>query len=65
MSELAAQKEKEYIMAEGMAKGKAEGKVEGKAEGKAEIARNLKKKGYKSEEIFEITGLSKKEINKL
>ena len=56
-------------LAEGEAKGKAEGldegKAEGKAEGKNEIAINLLKKNYPIEEIAEITGLSKEDIEKL
>ena len=49
-------------LAEGKAKGKNEGLAEGKAEGKAEIAINLLKKSYPVDEIVEITGLSKEEI---
>ena len=49
-------------LAEGKAKGKNEGLAEGKAEGKAEIAINLLKKNYPVDEIVEITGLSKEEI---
>ena len=53
-------------LAEGEAKGKAEGLAEGqakgKAEGKTEIAINLLKKNYPVDEIVEITGLSKEEI---
>ena len=52
-------------LAEGKAKGKNEGLAEGKAEGKAEIAINLLKKNYPIDEIVEITGLSKEEIEKL
>ena len=43
----------------------AEGKTEGLAEGKAEIAINLLKKNYPIDEIVEITGLTKEEIEKL
>ena len=52
-------------LAEGKAKGKNEGLAEGKAEGKAEIAINLLKKSYHVDEIVEITGLTKEEIEKL
>ena len=52
-------------LAEGKAKGKNEGLAEGKAEGKAEIAINLLKKSYPVDEIVEITGLTKEEIEKL
>ena len=50
---------------EGLAEGKAKGLAEGKVEGKAEIAINLLKKNYPIDEIVEITGLSKEEIEKL
>ncbi|MBD9106460.1 hypothetical protein EGP99_01490, partial [bacterium] len=40
----------------------AEGKTEGLAEGKTKIAINLLKKNYPVDEIVEITGLSKEEI---
>ena len=49
----------------GMAIGQAKGLAEGKAEGKAEIASNLLKKNYHTDEIVEITGLTKEEIEKL
>ena len=52
-------------LAEGKAKGKNEGLAEGKTEGKAEIAINLLKKSYPVDEIVEITGLTKEEIEKL
>ena len=51
--------------AKGLAEGKAKGLAEGKAEGKAEIAINLLKKSYPVDEIVEITGLSKEDIEKL
>ena len=50
---------------EGLAEGKAKGLAEGEAKGKAEIAINLLKKNYPIDEIVEITGLSKEEIEKL
>ena len=43
----------------------AEGKTEGLAEGKTKIAINLLKKNYPVDEIVEITGLSKEDIEKL
>ena len=52
-------------LAEGLAEGEAKGKAEGLAEGKTEIATNLLKKDYSIEEIVEITGLTKEEIEKL
>ena len=68
-------------LAEGMEKGKAEGLAEGKAEGKAEglaeglakgikenqlsTARKMQKLGMGIEEISEITGLTKDEIDNL
>ncbi len=51
----------ELVRREALAEGKTEGLAEGKAEGKAEIAINLLKKNY-VDEIVEITGLSKEEI---
>ena len=39
--------------------------TEGQAKGKAEIAINLLKKNYPIDEIVEITGLTKEEIEKL
>jgi len=51
--------------AKGLTEGKAKGLAEGKAEGKAEIAINLLKKSYPVDEIVEITGLTKEEIEKL
>ena len=55
----------ELVRREALAEGKTEGLAEGKAEGKAEIAINLLKKNYPIDEIVEITGLSKEEIEKL
>ena len=56
-------------IAEGEAKGKAEGRAEGRAEGKDEAnrenARKMKAKGYKADDIAEITGLSEEEIETL
>ena len=50
-------------------KGKAEGRAEGRAEGKDEAnrenARKMKAKGYKADDIAEITGLSEEEIETL
>ena len=43
----------------------AEGLAEGEAKGKTEIAINLLKKNYPVDEIVEITGLSKEDIEKL
>jgi len=53
----------------GRTEGRAEGRVEGRAEGRAErdieIARNMKKKGFDTATIAEMTGLSPKEIAQL
>ena len=46
----------------GKAEGKAEGKEEGKREHNIEIAKKCKLKGMTIEEIIELTGLSKQEI---
>ena len=45
--------------------GKAEGVAKGEEIGKEEIAKKLKKKGMKIEEIIEVTGLSKEKIESL
>jgi predicted transposase/invertase (TIGR01784 family) len=56
-------------MAEGMEKGMAEGRVEGRVEGlleaRMETARKMKVKGFASTDIADITGLTKKEIDRL
>jgi predicted transposase/invertase (TIGR01784 family) len=49
----------------GEIKGKKEGRIEGKAEGRIEIAKKCLQKGMNVEEIADLTGLSKKEIEKL
>lgn len=51
--------------AEGAAKGRAEGEAKGRAEEKLEIAKNLLIKNIPIETIIEVTGLTKKEIEKL
>ena len=65
---------RELVLAEanysdGLAKGKAEGRAEGRAEGmqqkNLENARKMKAKGYPTQDIAEITGLSPEQIMKL
>ena len=65
---------REFVLAEanysdGLAKGKTEGKAEGRAEGmqqkNLENARKMKDKGYPTQDIAEITGLSPEQIMKL
>ena len=55
--------------AEGLAQGKAEGLAQGKAEGlelgKIETARKMMAKGFSTEDISDLTGLSAAEIDKL
>lgn len=46
-------------------KSKAEGKTEGKTEGKKQIAKKMKAKNIPIEEIIELTGLTKEEIENL
>ena len=46
-------------------KGKAEGRAEGKDEANRENARKMKAKGYKADDIAEITGLTEEEIEAL
>ena len=43
----------------------AKGKIKGKRLGLMETARNMLKKGYSLQDIREITGLSKKEIESI
>ena len=50
---------------EGIAIGEARGKKEGKKEEKIEIAKNLLRKKMPINDISEVTGLSKKEIESL
>ena len=56
-------------LATGLEKGRAEGKAEGRAEGEAKnkmkTARIMKAKGFSIADIADITGLPKKEIEKL
>ncbi|MDR2926807.1 MAG: hypothetical protein LBV41_01180, partial [Cytophagaceae bacterium] len=56
-------------LAEGLAEGRAEGKAEGLAEGRTEksteIAAKMLQKGMAVEDIAEITGLSKHQIEEL
>ena len=51
--------------AEGIAEGIAEGRAEGRAEEKQENARKMKAMGLTNEMIYQITGLSVEEIEKL
>ena len=50
---------------EGLAKGEEIGEKSGRKLEKEEIAKKLKKKGMKIEEIIEVTGLSKEKIESL
>jgi predicted transposase/invertase (TIGR01784 family) len=50
---------------EGKLEGMAEGEMKGKLEEKLEVARKLKQKGFSEEEITEITGLPKNDIENL
>ena len=56
-------------LAQGLAEGKAEGLAQGKAEGlelgKIETARKMMAKGFSTEDISDLTGLSAAEIDKL
>ena len=56
---------KEEGKKEGLNEGIKKGREEGLKEKSIEIARNMLKKGYKIEDIAEISGLSKEEINLL
>ena len=48
-----------------MKQGKKEGKIEGKLEKAFETAKKMIKKGFDLDTIIDITGLNKKEIEKL
>ena len=50
---------------EGLLEGKQKGLIEGELKEKQEVALKMKQKGLDIEFIQEITGLSKKEIEKL
>lgn len=56
---------REECRAEGLAEGRAEGRAEGEKAKQIEIAKKLKEKKMPLSEIAELTGLSKKEIEKL
>jgi len=51
--------------AEGIAEGEARGEARGKAERAIEIARNMKRRGYSTNDIADLTGLSSDEIERL
>nr|WP_277397855.1 Rpn family recombination-promoting nuclease/putative transposase [Natranaerofaba carboxydovora] len=55
----------ERVIKKTLADAKKEGKKEAEKESKRKIAKNMLKKGYKIEEIIEITNLSKEEIEEL
>ena len=56
---------KDEGLAEGWQRGKEEGREEGKKLEKLEIAKKLRKTGMSVEEIQRITGLGKKDIERL
>ncbi|MBI4778027.1 Rpn family recombination-promoting nuclease/putative transposase [Candidatus Desantisbacteria bacterium] len=58
-------KGREEGMKEGENKGKIEGKIEGRMEEKLEVAEKLLKKGMSVEDIIDLTGLKKEQIEKL
>jgi predicted transposase/invertase (TIGR01784 family) len=55
----------EKLRKQGKQEGIHEGKLEGKREGKLESARKMREKGYSIEDICDITGLSRKEVEGL
>ena len=65
MLEETLEKYEKKILRKGRKEGKIEGKIEGMIEGKRVTARNMKRKGFDTATISEITGLSKEEIEKL
>lgn len=50
------------MFSEGRQEGRQEGRIEGNLEGKIEVAKNLLRRGIGLEEITDMTGLSKKQI---
>lgn len=50
---------------DGLAEGLAKGRSEGSNNKNKEIAKKMKEKGYKLEDIIELTNLSKEEIENL
>ena len=50
---------------EGLEQGRTEGEASGRAAEKIEMAKAMKDKGYSTDEISELTGLSSDEIKKL
>ena len=69
VEKLARDAEKQEARKEGLAEGRAEGRAQGRAEAeketKIETARKMLKKNIKLEDIIDITGLSKEEIQKI
>ena len=57
--------DRKFAMAHAKKVGRDEGIKEGEEKGKKEVAKKLKQKNMKIEEIIEITGLTKQEIEKL
>ena len=56
---------RETSLAEGRAEGRAEGKQEGERQKQIEIAKKMKEKKIPEEQIMEITGLTKEELNNI
>ena len=54
-----------YSVQETRREARAEGKAEGKADGMREVAKNLLKSGDSIEKICKVTGLSRKDVEKL
>ena len=56
---------RETGLAEGRAEGRTEGKQEGERQKQIEIAKKMKEKKIPEEQIMEITGLTKEELNNI
>ena len=65
MLEANLDKYEKRMIKKGKIEGRIEGKIEGRIEGKIEDALKMKEKGFDSDMIAEITGLTRKEIEKL
>ena len=54
-----------YAHHQGLKEGEAKGRAEGEAKSRAQIAAAMKAKGYPTQEIAEITGLTQEQIAEL
>ena len=60
-----ARRDEHAIYSKGVDDGIEEGKIEGAKEEKIQIAKNMLQRGFSKQEIMDITGLTRKEIEEL